>query len=155
MSWSCYVSRVDRRGRTQTLRQKSRIVKEKPFLNLDQRRRDAADMARFCLRLHRPFSKSSEDPMRLSEEEVLQSLSEFLDSSACPVWLKMRYRKQNRIGRRNSLTLQSAAPAPETEAKKMQVEVPTAALPAQAEDLPEIQEEGQADIADIMKLRFV
>ena len=55
MSLFQFVSRVDRRGKSLHLRAKSNIVKEKPFLRLDARRREAGGMARMCLRLHRPF----------------------------------------------------------------------------------------------------
>ena len=98
MSWAKFLSRVTRGGRGQrlSLRRKPCIVKEKPFLQLDARRRDAAAMARLCLRLHRPFSGAAEDPMHLAEAEAVQQLQDFVCSSTCPRWLRKRYMKHNR-----------------------------------------------------------
>ena len=98
MPWAKFLSRVTRGGRGQrlSLRRKPCIVKEKPFLQLDARRRDAAAMARLCLRLHRPFSGAAEDPMHLAEAEAVQQLQDFVRSSKCPQWLRKRYMKHNR-----------------------------------------------------------
>jgi hypothetical protein len=76
MSLSQFFARVDRRGRGRTslgVRVKSTIVKEKPYLQLDLRKRGVADMARQCLRLHRPFGTAAEDPMSLSDFDAIGS----------------------------------------------------------------------------------
>ena len=70
MSLSQYVARMERRGQKQTLRRKSNSVKDKPYLHLDSRRSDAANMARPCLRLHRA-SAAEEDPQNLDEHAAI------------------------------------------------------------------------------------
>ena len=77
-------------------------MKEKPFLNLDARRSDAATMARYCLRLHRAWSSAAEDPIERGDDEALAELSKFLKSAACPKWLSDRNAKHNRLKRRNT-----------------------------------------------------
>lgn len=97
MSLFQFVSRVDRRGKSLHLRAKSNIVKEKPFLRLDARRREAGGMARMCLRLHRPFKAEAEDPVKLEDAVAVEQLHDFVPSATCPVWLKKRYAKHNRV----------------------------------------------------------
>ena len=120
MSYVQFVSQVDRRGQNLSLRKKANIVKEKPFLQLDARRRDAADVARACLRLHRPFDTKAEDPMQLPDAAAMAELRKFVTAETCPGWLRQRYAKHNRQKRKKGapagmsvlgggLTLQSAA----------------------------------------------
>ena len=97
MSWVQFVARVDRRGRKFSFRKKHAIVKEKPYLNLDSRRPNAGDMARYALRLHRSFASAAEDPMSLSDKVAIEQLHAFIESSLCPIWLKQRYRRQNKV----------------------------------------------------------
>ena len=125
MSYVQFVSQVDRRGQNMSLRKKANIVKEKPFLQFDPRRRDAADMARACLRLRRPFETKGEDPMQLDDGTATQELEKFVKTERCPVWLRQRYAKHTRPRQKRKkkdeaagdsgavgggLTLQSAAP---------------------------------------------
>ena len=111
LSWSKYVARIDLRGASQFLRPRSRIVKEKPFLNLDARRSDAATMARYSLRLHRAWNSAAEDPINFGDDEALAELAKFLKSAACPKWLSERHAKQNRLKRRNKEQLPESKPA--------------------------------------------
>ena len=103
MSLFQFVSRVDRRGKSLHLRAKSNIVKEKPFLRLDARRREAGGMARMCLRLHGPFKTESEDPIKLEDAVAVERLHDFVQCATCPVWLKKRYAKHNRVKRANTV----------------------------------------------------
>ena len=102
MSLFQFVSRVDRRGKSLHLRAKSNIVKEKPFLRLDARRREAGGMARMCLRLHRPFKTEAEDPVKLEDAVAVEQLHDFVQCATCPVWLKKRYAKHNRVKKANN-----------------------------------------------------
>ena len=88
MSLFQFISRIDRRGKSLHLRTKSTIVKEKPFLRLDARRKEAGAMARLCLRLHRPFRTEAADPMHLEDGTAVAELHAFVRSPTCPVWLK-------------------------------------------------------------------
>ena len=103
MSLFQFVSRVDRRGKSLHLRAKSNIVKEKPFLRLDARRREAGGMARMCLRLHRPFRTEAEDPVNLEDAVAVEQLHDFVQCATCPVWLKKRYVKHNRVKKANTV----------------------------------------------------
>ena len=104
MSFVQFVSQIDKRGRGRvlTLRRKSNIVKEKPYLQLDVRRHDAADMARYCLRLHRPFLVQSEDPSLLDDQEAVQQLHHFVEAVQCPLWIRKRFQRHNRVRRRRA-----------------------------------------------------
>ena len=105
MSMSQFFARVDRRGyrhKSCGLRVKSTIVKEKPYLQLDLRKRGVADMARQCLRLHRPFSTAAEDPMSLSDFDAIEQLQAFVKQPQCPVWLKKRFARHNRVKRQSA-----------------------------------------------------
>ena len=151
MSYSQFMSGVERRGRALTLRSKSKIVKEKPCLQLDAQRRDAVQMARACLRLHRPFDTEEDDPNHLGEADALEQLRTFIDSEACPVWLRQRYAKHNRRKRKkvaqgasphdssavpsavpgdggSGVTLPSAAERVEPSAKRVRLEVSAATV---------------------------
>ena len=97
MSWAQFVARVDRRGKKFSLRKKQAIVKEKPYLNLDSKRPNAGDMARYALRLHRSFGCSTEDPLALSDTDAVEQLHSFVESALCPMWLKQRFRRQNKV----------------------------------------------------------
>ena len=97
MSWVQFAARVDRRGRKFSLRKKHAIVKEKPYLNLDSRRPNAGDMARYALRLHRSFGSVAEDPMSLSDKDAVEQLHAFIETASCPIWLKTRFRRQNKV----------------------------------------------------------
>ena len=92
MSWAKFFGSVDRGGRGQrlSLRSKSSVVKEKPFLQLDARRRDAAAMARLCLRLQRKKIPC------FCPTEAMRQLRCFALSARCPVWLRKRYARHNR-----------------------------------------------------------
>ena len=96
MSLAQFVGRVDCRGRKMSWRTKAAIVKEKPYLNLDARRVNAGDMARYALRLHRRFDGVAQDPGNLSDKEAVEQLQTFVDSKQCPLWLRKRYTKQNK-----------------------------------------------------------
>ena len=52
-------------------------MKEKPYLNLDSKRPNAGDMARYALRLHRSFGSSTEDPLALSDTDAVEQLHSF------------------------------------------------------------------------------
>ena len=97
MSLFQFISRMDRRGKSLHLRKKSIIVKERPFLRLDARRKEAGAMARLCLRLRRPFRTEGDDPIHLEEALAVTELHAFVQSPTCPVWLKKRYAKHNRV----------------------------------------------------------
>ena len=58
---------------------------------------DAGGMARMCLRLHRPFRREADDPVHLDDAAAVVQLHEFAESPTCPVWLKKRYAKHNRL----------------------------------------------------------
>ena len=105
MSLSQFIARVDRRGRGRTslgLRVKSNIVKEKPYLQLDLRKRGVADMARQCLRLQRAFATAGDDPMSLSDFDAIEQLQAFVKQPQCPVWLKKRFARHNRVKRQSA-----------------------------------------------------
>jgi len=50
-----------------------------------------------CLRLHRPFRREAEDPVHLDDAAAVLQLHEFVENPTCPVWLKKRYAKHNRL----------------------------------------------------------
>ena len=82
-------------------RAKPRVVKLKPYLNLDMGSHQAARMARMALRLFRPFSSSDSDPWKIEgDESALNQLEEFIKDSACPAWLVNRYEQHNRVATR-------------------------------------------------------
>ncbi len=103
---------MERRRNSLHLRAKPNIVKEKPFLRLDMRRREAGGMARMCLRLHRPFRRAAEDPVLLDDAAAVVQLHEFVENPTCPVWLKKRYAKHNRALKKKNTVVESVAPTP-------------------------------------------
>ena len=109
MSLFQFMCRVDRRGNSLSLRKKGNIVKEKPYLRLDVRRPEAGGMARMCLRLHRPFRTLASDPVHLDDAAAVLELHEFVHSATCPVWLKKRYEKHNRVKKIEKDSLVTAA----------------------------------------------
>ena len=92
ISLATYQAEVEDRGDTLTRRRKPKVVKVKPYLNLDMSSLHAARMARMALRLHRPFESIEEDPgaldaggnFKLSDEDAIQQLEEYVRSAACP-----------------------------------------------------------------------
>ena len=85
---------------------KPRVVKHKPFLQLDMAGQSAGRMARMALRLARPFSTPSEDPWHIREDaDAIAQLQEFVASDQCPRWMQARYNHANRV--------RKSAPAPE------------------------------------------
>jgi hypothetical protein len=107
-SLAVYQAEVEERGDTLTRRRKPKVVKVKPYLNLDMSSQHAARMARMALRLHRAFETAEEDPcsldeerhFRLTDEEAVQQLEEFVQSAECPRWLRARYDVHNRTLKR-------------------------------------------------------
>ena len=97
MSLAQFVGRVDRRGRKLSWRKKHAIVKEKLYLDLDSRRPNAGDMARYALRLHRPFASAADDPGGLADKDAIEHLHTFVESASCPIWLKQRFCRQNKV----------------------------------------------------------
>ena len=99
-----YQAEVEDRGDTLTRRRKPKVVKAKPYLNLDMSSAQAARMARMALRLHRPFESLDDDPgalgpedtYRLPDEDAIEQLEEFVRSASCPRWLSSRYDVHNR-----------------------------------------------------------
>ena len=82
-------------------RTKPRIVKLKPYLNLDMASHQAPRMARMALRLFRPFRTTDSDPWTIdSDEEAVRELEEFIKDPACPAWLFNRYEQHNRVATR-------------------------------------------------------
>ena len=138
MSLFQFFSRVERRRNSLHVRSKPNIVKEKPYLRLDMRRREAGGMARMCLRLHRPFRRAAEDPVHLDDAAAVLQLHEFVESPTCPVWLKKRYAKHNRM--------------PKKKPTQVEVDVPGVSLPA-AEDKRVIEAEVAAPTISGVSLR--
>ena len=154
MSWTQFVARVDRRGRKFSYRKKNAIVKEKPYLNLDRRRPNAGDMARYALRLHRCFGSESEDPMKLSDKDAVEQLHAFVESPSCPIWLKQRFRRQNKEKKvkKQQVAVGDMAllPVPDGHAPPKAVSIDVALLPVAAK--PSQQETANADASDVTLL---
>ena len=154
MSWTQFVARVDRRGRKFSYRKKNAIVKEKPYLNLDRRRPNAGDMARYALRLHRCFGSEAADPMKLSDKDAVEQLHAFVESPSCPIWLKQRFRRQNKEKKvkKQQVAVGDMAllPVPDGQAPPKAVSVDVALLPVAAE--PSQQETANADASDVTLL---
>ena len=82
-------------------RTKPRIVKQKPFLNLDMASHQAPRMARMALRLFRPFTRLEDDPWRIDDDaEAVSALEEFIKDAACPSWVVSRFEQHNRVATR-------------------------------------------------------
>ena len=62
-----------------------------------------------CLRLHRPFRRAAEDPVNLDDAAAVLQLHEFVESPTCPVWLKKRYAKHNRVQRKKPTQTEAEA----------------------------------------------
>ena len=93
-----FVAEVDERGCYLHRRQKPRVVKTKPYLNLDMSSGHGPRMARMALRLYRPFENLEQDPADIvKDEEAIGQLEVFLGSTQCPRWLQARYREHNRV----------------------------------------------------------
>ena len=91
-----------------------------------------------CLRLHRPFRRAAEDPVHLDDAAAVQQLHDFVESPTCPVWLKKRYAKHNRM--------------PKKKPAQVEVDVPGVSLPA-AEDKRVIDAEVAAPTISGVSLR--
>ena len=82
-------------------RTKPRIVKHKPYLNLDMASHQAPRMARMALRVFRAFPTIDSDPWTIeSDEDAVRQLEEFIKDPACPAWLFNRYEQHNRVATR-------------------------------------------------------
>ena len=82
-------------------RTKPRIVKLKPYLNLDMASHQAPRMARMALRVFRAFRTIDSDPWTIdSDEDAVRQLEEFIKDPACPAWLLSRYEQHNRVATR-------------------------------------------------------
>ena len=95
-----FQAEVEMRGDTLYRRRKAKIVKVKPYLNLDMGSPHAPRMARMALRLYRPFNDLEDDPAienNLTDEEAIAQLELFLRTDLCPRWLQERYRQHNRV----------------------------------------------------------
>ena len=87
-------------------RQKPKIVKMKPYLNLDMGSHQAPRMARMALRLYRPFHTTESDPWNIAaDEEAVRQLEEFIHDHACPGWLLNRYQQHSRAERKKAKSL--------------------------------------------------
>ena len=82
-------------------RKQSRIVKVKPYLNLDMSLPGAPNMARLALRAYRSFTIDSADPIRLQDDRAIEELETFINSAHCPRFLRSRYTHHNRPRCRN------------------------------------------------------
>ena len=94
-----FIGEVDMsRGGMLKRREKPKVVKVKPFLNLNLGAHNAVRMARMALRLYRPFEKEESDPWQIqSDEEALHEFEEFMRDTRCPAWLHARYLQHNRL----------------------------------------------------------
>ena len=82
-------------------RGKPKVVKVKPYINLDMGAVLAPRMARLALRAYRPFDTAENDPCRIRDDaDAIGQLEEFVQSPTCPRWLQARYATHNRVSRR-------------------------------------------------------
>ena len=92
-----FMAQIDRHGNRWTRRASPKVVKLKPYLNLDMSSATAAKMARMTLRAYRPFVGRAADPMLIQDDSVaVEELEVFIRSSACPRHLVERYQQHNR-----------------------------------------------------------
>ena len=85
-------------GGSMMRRTKPKIVKLKPYLNLDMASHQAPRMARMALRMFRPFRTIDSDPWTIdSDGEAVRELEEFIKDPTCPGWLFNRYQQHNRV----------------------------------------------------------
>ena len=79
-------------------RTKPRIVKQKPFLNLDMASHQAPRMARMALRVFKPFTRLQDDPWTIDDDaNAVSALEEFIKDAACPSWVVSRFEQHNRV----------------------------------------------------------
>jgi hypothetical protein len=91
-----FQAEVDRRGSRLHRREKPKIIKLKPYLNLDMAGPNAPKMARLTLRAYRPFADAPDDPVNISDDAAaVQQLEEFIHSTGCDRWLRARYEQHN------------------------------------------------------------
>ena len=94
---AAFQAEADRRGGRLQRREKPKIVKIKPYLNLDMAGPNAPKMARMTLRAHRSFADAPDDPMDITDDvAAVQPLEEFIHSTGCSRWLRARYEQHNR-----------------------------------------------------------
>ena len=97
-----FLAEVDERDNTLRRNDKPKVVKTKPFINLDMGGAHAPRMARMALRNHRPFRSAEEDPVNIQDDaEAVRQLEEFVrDNKACPRWMQARYQIHNKVSTR-------------------------------------------------------
>ncbi len=104
---AAFQAEADRRGGRLQRREKPKLVKVKPYLNLDMAGPNAPKMARMTLRAYRPFADAPDDPMDITDDvAAVHQLEEFIHSTGCCRWLRARYEQHNRKrGRKRQRTL--------------------------------------------------
>ena len=109
---------------------------------------------RYALRLHRCFGSEAEDPMKLSDKDAVEQLHAFVESPSCPIWLKQRFRRQNKEKKvkKQQVAVGDMAllPVPDGQAPPKAVSIDVALLPVAAE--PSQQETANADASDVTLL---
>ena len=115
-----FIGEVDMsRGGMLKRREKPKVVKVKPFLNLNMGAHNAGRMARMALRLYRSFEKEESDPWQIqSDEEALHEFEEFMRDTRCPAWLHARYLQHNRLRTRKRKNADSCNAGDETAPSK-------------------------------------
>ena len=92
-----FMAQIDRHGNRWTRRASPKVVKLRPYLNLDMSSATTAKMARMTLRAYRPFVGRAADPMLIQDDSVaVEELEVIIRSSACPRHLVERYQQHNR-----------------------------------------------------------
>ena len=111
-----FIGEVDMsRGGMLKRREKPKVVKVKPFLNLNMGAHNAGRMARMALRLYRSFEKEESDPWQIqSDEEALHEFEEFMRDTRCPAWLHARYLQHNRVRTRKAKHVEDCKAGKET-----------------------------------------
>ena len=117
-----FIGEVDMsRGGMLKRREKPKVVKVKPFLNLNMGAHNAGRMARMALRLYRSFQKEESDPWFIkSDEQALLEFEEFIRHTSCPAWLHARYLQHNRVRTRRTKHLEDSKANNETAQSKDQ-----------------------------------
>ena len=115
-----FIGEVDMsRGGMLKRREKPKVVKVKPFLNLNMGAHNAGRMARMALRLYRSFEKEESDPWLIqSDEQALHEFEEFMRDTRCPAWLHARYLQHNRVRTRRTKHLEDCKAGNETAQSK-------------------------------------
>ena len=103
-----FSAEVDVRDGVVSWRKKARVMKLKPYLQLDVTKPTAAKHAKMALRLLRPFGCPRDDPMNLSDEAALEQLEAFAQSGGAPRWFRKRFQHHNREKRRRAQGLDQA-----------------------------------------------